>query len=206
MATESQKVTLTELAAAGYIAHEVVNYLTKANLQKAEINLFIRLAKAGGRAIGRGLAKAPGTVRMIAMRHPIAAASAVVYVAYDQREQIMDLLSRGYVIATDPSFGQPMPMGREQFRPGVAMVTVPPAVTRGAGRAVSKANKAVKQAMKWLKAGTKAATGAPPGTLPKGAFRVAVVAAGKANPKTPSIIGKGKSLINKIARRLKKWW
>jgi len=206
MATESQKVTLTELAAAGYIAHEVVNYLTKANLQKAEINLFIRLAKAGGRLVGRGLAKAPGTLRMLAMRHPIAATGAVVWIAYDQREQIIDLLNRGYVIASDPSFGQPGPMGREQFRPGVAAVTIPPAVTRRAGRAVSKANKAVKQAMSWLKAGTKAATGAPPGTLPKGAFRTAVVAAGKANPKTPSIIGKGKSLINKIARRLKKWW
>jgi len=208
MATESQKVTLTELAAAGYITHEVLNYLTKASLQKAEINAFIRIAKAAGRVVGRGIARAPGTIGMVAMRHPYIATGALIYVAYDQREQIMDLLSRGYVIATDPSFGQPGPPGPfgETFRPGPAMVTVPPAVTKAAGRAVSKANKAVKQAMTWLKAGTKAATGAPPGTLPKGAFRIAVVAAGKANPKTPSIIGKGKSLIHKIARRLKKWW
>jgi len=203
MATESQKVTLTELAAAGYIAHEVVNYLTKAKLQTAEINAFIRLAKAGGRALGRGLAKAPRTVGMLAMRHPLATAGAVIYVGYKQREEIMDLLSRGYVITTDPAFGQPGPIGREAFRPGPAMVTVPPAVTK---RAVSTANKAVKQGMKWLKAGTKAATGAVPGKLPRGAFKTVVKAAGMANPKTKSKPGKGKSIMNKLARRLKKWW
>jgi len=208
MATQSQVVTLTELAAAGYITHEVVNYLTKAKLQTAEINAFIRIAKAAGRTLGRGLAKAPGTARMLAMRHPLATAGAVIYVGYKQREEIMDLLSRGYVIASDPSFGQPGPPGPlgETFRPGPAMVTVPPAVTRGAKRAVSKANRAVKQGMTWLKAGTKAASGAVPGKLPAGAFKIAVRAAGMANPKTKSKPGKGKSIMNKLARRLKKWW
>ena len=60
--------------------------------------------------------------------------------------------------------------------------------------------------MTWLKAGTKAATGAKPGKHPKGAWVTAVRAAGLANPKTASKIGKGKSTINKLARRLKKWW
>ena len=73
-------------------------------------------------------------------------------------------------------------------------------------RKVSKANKAVKQGMKWLKEGTKAATGAMPGTLPANAFRTTVKAAGMANPKTKSKPGKGKSIMNKLARRLKKWW
>ena len=86
------------------------------------------------------------------------------------------------------------------------MVTVPPAVTRGAKRAVSKANRAVKQGMTWLKAGTKAASGAIPGKLPAGAFKIVVRAAGMANPKTKSKPGKGKSILNKLARRLKKWW
>jgi len=207
MATESQVATLTELAAAGYIAHEVVNYLTKANLQKAEINAFIRIAKAGGRFVGRSLAKAPGTLRMLALRHPLATAGAVIYVGYKQREEIMDLLGRGYVIASDPSFGQPGPPGQfETFRPGPAMVTVPPAVTRGAKRAVSRANRAVKVGMGWLKGGGKASTGTPIGKLPKGAFKIAVKAAGMANPKTKSKPGKGKSIMNKLARRLKKWW
>jgi len=207
MATESQKVTLSELAMAGYITHEVANYLTRGHLATAEINTFLRVMKkavpAAARAVGRGIARAPGTLGMIAMRHPYLATGAAVYVAYDNREAIQDLLGRGYVIATDPSFGQPTPIGREAFRPGPAMVTVPPAVTK---RAVSTANKAVKQGMKWLKAGTKAATGAKPGKLPRGAFRTVVKAAGMANPKTKSKPGKGKSIMNKLARRLKKWW
>jgi len=76
----------------------------------------------------------------------------------------------------------------------------------GRKRKVSKANQAVKQAMSWLKGGTKASSGAKPGILPKGAFKIAVKAAGMANPKTKSKPGKGKSIMNKIARRLKKWW
>jgi len=210
MATESQKVTLAELAAAGYITHELANYFTKGRLTTLEVNTFLRTMKKAvpwvARTVGRGIAKAPGTIGMLAMRHPYIATGAAIYVAYDQREQIQDLLNRGYVIASDPSFGQPGPIGREQFRPGPAMVTVPPDVTRVAKRAVSKANRAVKQGMSWLKAGTKAASGAVPGKLPKGAFKTVVRAAGMANPKTKSKPGKGKSIMNKLARRLKKWW
>ena len=73
-------------------------------------------------------------------------------------------------------------------------------------RRVSKANKAVKEAMKFLKAGTKAQTGSKPGTLSKGAFKLATKAAGLANPKTRSKIGKAKTKLNKLARRIKKWW
>jgi len=207
MVTESQKVTLTELAAAGYITHEVANYFTKGRLTTVEVNTFLRTMKKAvpwlARTVGRGIVKAPSTIGMLAMRHPYLATGAAVYVAYDNREAIQDLLGRGYVIASDPSFGQPGPIGREAFRPGPAMVTIPPAVTK---RAVSTANKAVRQGMKWLKAGTKAATGAVPGKLPRSAFKTAVKAAGMANPKTKSKPGKGKSIMNKLARRLKKWW
>ena len=212
MATESQKVTLSELAMAGYITHEVANYFTRGRLATAEINTFLRIMKkavpAVARTVGRGVARVPGTVGMLAMRHPYIATLGAIYVAYDNREAIQDLLGKGYVIASDPSFGQPGPPAPfgETFRPGPAMVTVPPAVTRGAKRAVSKANRAVKQGMTWLKAGTKAASGAMPGKLPAAAFRTAVKAAGMANPKTKSKPGKGKSILNKLARRLKKWW
>jgi len=210
MVTESQKELLIELAAAGYITHQFAEYFTRGALTRAEANAFIAIVKKVippiARVVGRGIARAPGTVGMLAMRHPYVATAAAVYVAYDNREAIQDLLSRGYVIASDPSFGQPGPIGREPFRPGPAMVTIPPAITRGTGRAVSKANKAVKQAMTWLKTGGKGVTGSVAGKLPKGAFRTAVKASGMANPNTPSRVGKGKSIINKIARRLKKWW
>jgi len=72
-------------------------------------------------------------------------------------------------------------------------------------RTVSKANKAVKHAMGLLKAGTKASTGADKGKLVKGAFKIATVAAGLANPLTPSRI-KGKGRIKNLARKLKRWW
>jgi len=79
------------------------------------------------------------------------------------------------------------------------------AVVKGVKRKVSKANKAVKHAMGLLKAGTKASTGADKGKLPKGAFKIATVAAGLANPLTPSRI-KGKGRIKNLARKLKRWW
>ena len=201
-----QKRTIAELTGLGIITHQVADMLLKGALTKVETNAAIAVLKKVGRVAGRGLLRAPGTVGMLAMRHPYIATGAAIYVAYDQREQIQDLLSRGYVIASDPSFGQPGPIGREAFRPGPAMVTVPPDVTRVAKRAVSKANRAVKQGMSWLKAGTKAATGAKPGKLPRGAFKTVTRAAGMANPKTKSKPGKGKSIMNKLARRLKKWW
>jgi len=90
-----------------------------------------------------------------------------------------------------------------------ALETLPiitPAAVRREKRKLSKANKAVKHAMGLLRGGTKASTGADKGKLPKGAFKIAVKAAGLANPGTKSVIGKGKSVTKAIARKLKKWW
>ena len=90
-----------------------------------------------------------------------------------------------------------------------ALETLPiitPGAVRREKRKLSKANKAVKHAMGLLRGGTKATTGADKGKLPKGAFKIAVKAAGLANPGTRSVIGKGKSVTKAIARKLKKWW
>jgi len=90
-----------------------------------------------------------------------------------------------------------------------ALETLPiitPGAVRREKRKLSKANKAVKHAMGLLRGGTKATTGADKGKLPKGAFKVAVKAAGLANPGTKSVIGKGKSITKALARKLKKWW
>jgi len=73
-------------------------------------------------------------------------------------------------------------------------------------RKVSKANKAVRHAMGLLKAGPKGSTGAGKGILPKGAFKLATKAAGLANPKTKSVIGKGKGKLKALARKIRKWW
>jgi len=73
-------------------------------------------------------------------------------------------------------------------------------------RTVSKANKAVKHAMGLLKAGPKRTTGADKGKLVKGAFKMATKAAGLANPKTKSKIGKGKGKVKALARKIRSWW
>ena len=113
------------------------------------------------------------------------------------REEIGDVASAlGQTFeGTEPAGVRPAIVGRE-----------PIAAVRKLKRKVSKANKAVKQGMKILKSGTKAQTGSAPGTLPAGAFRTATKAAGLANPKTKSVIGKGKSTVKAVARKLKKWW
>jgi len=90
-----------------------------------------------------------------------------------------------------------------------ALETLPiitPGAVRREKRKLSKANKAVKHAMSLLRGGTKASTGADKGKLPKGAFKIAVKAAGLANPGTKSVIKKGKSVTKALARKLKKWW
>lgn len=76
----------------------------------------------------------------------------------------------------------------------------------GAKRKISKANRAVKHAMSLLKAGSKRATGADKGKLPKGAFLLSVKASGLANPRTPSKIGKGKGKLKALARKIRSWW
>ena len=80
------------------------------------------------------------------------------------------------------------------------------AAGKAVSRKVSKANKAVKHAVSLLKAGTKRSSGADKGKLPKGYWKIATRAAGLANPKTTSVIGKGKSITKALARKIRKWW
>jgi len=90
-----------------------------------------------------------------------------------------------------------------------ALETLPiitPAAVRREKRKLSKANKAVKKAVDLLRAGTKGATGADKGKLPKAYWKMATTAAGLANPKTASKITKGTSKVKRLARTLKKWW
>jgi len=155
----------------------------------------LRAAVGGtGRTAGR-LAVTGGRMGMLAARaHPVGAAvSTAVTLAslgYIHRDEIMDVaeaLGEGLedVASLIPGGG-------------------PTGIVKK--RALSRANKAVKFAMDSLKAGTKASTGADKGKLPKGAFKTSVKAAGLANPKTPSKIGKGKGKLKALARKIRKWW
>jgi len=158
---------------------------------------------AAGTASGRQLARAaasrvPGVaVRgavtagrvglTVAKRHPIGAAATLAYLGYIHRDDIADVAE-----TIGQSIEEAVPVIQESGK-----------ATR---RKVSKANKAVKHAMNMLRAGSKGATGADKGSLPKGAWSMATKAAGLANPRTPSIIGKGTSKLKRLARTLKRWW
>jgi len=73
-------------------------------------------------------------------------------------------------------------------------------------RKVSKANKAVKEGMKWLKRSSRKFSGSAPGTMPARGFITATKAAGLANPKTKSKPKKANAPVNRLARYLTKWW
>ena len=147
-----------------------------------------QLARAAGRQVvtrgpgiaARGAATAGRVGLTVAKRHPVGTAATLAYLGYIHRDDIRDVA--------------------EELGEGVKESAK---VTK---RTVSKANKAVKHAMGLLKAGPKRSTGADKGKLPKGAFQMATKAAGLANPKTKSVIGKGKSKLKSLARKIKRWW
>jgi len=214
--SQADKLLVAEYVFAGLIAREVADRLLSGRVTKAEMSLFRSLVRTVGRAAGRTALTAAGTAGMIARRHPALTAGAIAYIAHTQGVSLDT--ARAIAEQEVQAFrSQPQFFLEEQLKerirefeptvlPGGGLGMGQPAASRAVRRKISRANTAVKQGMKWLKAGTKAATGAIPGVLPTGAFRITVKAAGMANPKTKSKPGKGKSIMNKLARRLKKWW
>ena len=163
-----------------------------------------QLAAAAARRVPSVAARAAGTALGAARRHPVAATAFIAYVAHKEgvsletaRELIEDQVGE---IQEGQRFVSPLltPVPRAIMDPGAAIPRYK--------RKVSKANKAVKHAMSLLKAGPKRSTGADKGKLVKGAFKIAVKAAGLANPKTKSKIGKGKGKVKALARKIRKWW
>jgi len=159
----------------------------------AGVGSTIGLQSQLGRQLARrGAVAAPGVVGRAATRHPVTATAAILLTA---RTLGLSTMETAELIAAEMAIP--------------ALETLPiitPSAVRREKRKLSKANKAVKHAMDLLRGGTKASTGADKGKLPKGAFKTAVKAAGLANPGTKSVIGKGKSKVKALARKLKKWW
>ncbi len=159
-------------------------------------------AKAAARRAPGIAARGAGTALGVARRHPYATAAFIAYVAHKEgvsldtardlvEEQVQEVQEAQRFVSP---LLTPVQLGKIAMDPGATK------------RKVSKANKAVKQAMGLLKSGTKAATGADKGKLPKGAFKMAVKAAGLANPNTKSKIGRGPGKVKSLARKIKKWW
>jgi len=149
-------------------------------------------SQLGRQLAKRGAVAAPGVIGRAATRHPVTATAAILLTA---RTLGLNTMETAELIAEEMAIP--------------ALQTIPaitPGAVRREKRRISKANKAVKYGMDLLKAGTKRSTGADKGKLPKGAFTLVTKAAGLANPKTKSVIGKGKSKVKALARKLKKWW
>ena len=221
MATKEQDELIAYLIALGVSAHAAIDFVTRGRLTKIETGVLMKIFK-------RTIPKAVG---FAARGHPLGVAASLVAAGIIHREQIGEVAQS---IASDPRvqavyeevleygsgvqsraapYVEPLrePIGagaeaRQRLRPIVEGFFGNPHSISPPKRRKSRANTAVSQAMKWLKGGTRKATGAAPGKLAKNAFKMATKAAGMANPKTPSKPGKGKSIINKLARRLKKWW
>jgi len=205
--TTEEKLKLAEILVVLQFSRSVMNRLLSGKITRAENQLLKGLLRIGGRTAVRGAGTAVGVARA----HPLLTAGAIAYIAHTQGVSL-DTARAIAVQEYEASRRQPQFFLEEQLKERISDIELAPAppaelfVGKGAKRKLSRANKAVKQGMDWLKAGTKAATGARPGLHPTGAFRIVTKAAGMANPKTKSKPGKGKSMINKLARRLKKWW
>jgi len=232
MATKKQKELYELLVHWGLPIHIVADVLSKGRLNTLEIKVFTKILKhvipitgrilaaevvggvTTGALIGRTLVRGAtvGAVGAVG-RNPWVTAAALLAGGYIYRDELAEV---GAAMVDDPrtqaAYEQILESGQrgqELLAPVVAPLGRPgirPISPTTIKRKISKANRAVKQGMTWLKAGGKAVTGAVAGTLPAAAFRTAVKAAGMANPKTKSKPGKGKSIMNKLARRLKKWW
>jgi len=180
---------------------------TERRLEAIENMLLFGGGIAAGTASGRQLAaaaarRAPGVAARVVRKHPVGTAAFVAYVAYKEgvtletaKELVEEQLGE---VQESQRFVSPLLTPVQ-----LGKIVMDPGATK---RKVSKANKAVKHAMSLLKGGTKAATGADKGKLPKGAFKIATKAAGLANKNTRSTIGKGKGRVKTLARKLRSWW
>jgi len=195
MATRQEIAEAVAILTGGRIAQVGAGVIQKT---RAETRAFRALSRgAQARAAGAAAVRGGKFVgRQAVTKNPWGIAALLVYEGYVHKDELVDLAtSLGGTMQEAVDFYQ----SETGTLPFIA-AGMPP------GRKVSKANKAVKHAMGLLKTGSKRSTGADKGKLPKGAFKMVVKAAGLANPKTTSVIGKGKSKLKALARKIKKWW
>ena len=189
--------------------------LAAGKLSRGARKAIFSTLRAGGAAVGRGALRVPGLTgrglgllggagatlaregRIAAAASPPAAIAALALLGYHYRDELgagARAVEEQFV-GTEPAGFREALVGREGLAFG-----------RATKRRVSKANRAVKEGMSWLKKKGKALTGSAPGILPAKAFMTATQAAGMANPKTKSKPGKGKSKKSRLSRYIAKWW
>jgi len=198
-------LSITEKALALLLGIETARPGTTGKATRAAIRAGAKAIIAGGRfaapavpLAARGAGLGLRGAATLARGHPLGALAVTGLAAHEL----------GYLDPTYELLERERQMAAQQY--AIAAPTIIPELERTyvapVKRRLSKANKAVQEAVELLKKGTKATTGAPPGKLPKKYFDIATKAAGLANPGTPSSIKVGKSVIKILARKLKKWW
>jgi len=176
---------LAQLGAGVYSRTKAETAAFRALSRKGQLRAAAAAAGRGGKFVGR----------QAITKNPWGIAGLLAYEGYIHRDEIADIASvLGGDIQEAASF--------YGIEPSLAGTGAPSLATRK----VSKANRAVKFGMSELKAGPKGSTGADKGKLPKGAFKTSTKAAGLANPNTPSKIGKGSSVLKRLARKIRSWW
>jgi len=191
--TAKEIATAIALLGGGRVAGAGVTAVRTARAEKVAFQALSRRAQLQAAAGAAGRA-GRFTGRQLVTKNPYGMAAFLAYEGYIHRDDIIDVaesIGEG-ALQVGEAAGR---LIREEN--GTAAVST---------RKVSKANKAVRHAMGLLKAGPKGSTGAGKGILPKGAFKLATKAAGLANPKTKSVIGKGKGKLKALARKIRKWW
>ena len=190
MATAQEIAAAVALLTGGRAVGAGVATVRKARAEKLAFEALSRRGQVKAAAVATGRA-GRFVGRQAVTKNPYGVAALLAYECYIHRDEIADVAETIFGSGGEGAGGPLIP---EQL------------MATGGKRKVSKANKAVQHAMGLLKAGTKRSTGADKGKLPKGAFKMATKAAGLANPKTKSVIGKGKSKLKNLARKIKKWW
>ena len=186
MATAEEIEEAIAILLGGRVVGAGISAAQAVRAEKVAFSALSRPAQARAIAVGAGRgAKFAG--RQAITKNPYGMAALLAYEGYIHRDEIADVSQR--------------------LAEGAGGPLIPEKLMATSGkRKVSKANKAVKHAMGLLKAGPKRSTGADKGKLVKGAFKIATKAAGLANPKTKSKIGKGKGKVKALARKLRSWW
>jgi len=196
MATAQEIEAAIAILVGGRVASAGVTAAKRVRAEQLAFKALGRRSQA--RVLATGAARAGKFVgRQAITKNPWGIAALLAYEGYIHRDEIADVAENVLGVAREAAVGERQRMGP----PGLESLSFDPRK-----RKVSKANRAVGHAMSLLKAGTKRSTGADKGKLSKNAFKIAVKAAGLANPNTKSIIGTGKSITKALARKLKKWW
>ena len=176
------RVPTTKELAAFLVGHGIVDFVSGGALSRIERNALWKVLKKAVPIAGRMALRTPvtmaGSARILAMRHPIAATAAVIYVGYHERERIKQLLDQGYDIIEErlptpsppsipdvrptlPGLKEPITVSgmsrrpvSEYFAPQLQALVKRPRKPSAFNRAVSAGMKAVKKSTSYGKKGT----------------------------------------------------